>query len=82
MAYYLLNQFLQRDFLREIAIKAENYVKNVCWYCKLCEKHKRFYSVRNELKKKGFNSFNKDVLFWDVIDRDRFTATPLKYLHF
>ena len=70
MAYYLVNQFLQRDCLRGIAMRAENDVKNMCWYFKLCEKCERFNSVRSELNKKGFNSFNKDVLFWDVIDRD------------
>ena len=46
------------------------------------EKSERFCFVRSELNKKGFNSFNKDVLFWDVIDRDRFTVTPSKDLHF
>ena len=38
------------------------------------EKSERFCFVRSELNKKGFNSFNKDVLFWDVIDRDRLTV--------
>ena len=28
-----------------------------------------FYAIKDELKKKGFNSFNKDILFWNVYKR-------------
>ena len=45
---------------------AENDVRNVCYYCKLCEKCEKFYAIKNELKKKGFNSFNKNVPFWNM----------------
>ena len=62
----------------EIAMKCEKDVKNGCWHCKLCEKCEKFNSVKNELIKKGFYSFNKEALFWEVSDMDCFTVRALK----
>ena len=60
------NTFVRRDYLKNKVLKAENGVRNACYYCKSCEKREKYYAIRNELKKKGFNSFNKNVPFWNV----------------
>ena len=67
----LINAFVRRDFL-----KAGKDVVNVCYYCNSCKRWEKFHSLRNELKKKGFNSFNKNVPFWNVY-KDRFLIEPL-----
>ena len=46
----LINAFVRRDFL-----KAGKDVMNVCYYCNSCKRWEKFHSLRNELKKKGFN---------------------------
>ena len=70
------NVFVRRDFLKNKVLKAENDVRSVCYYCKSCESVKKFYAIRNELKMKGLNSFNKNVPFWNVF-KDRFCIEHL-----
>ena len=41
-------------------------IMNVCYYCNSCKRCEKFHFLRNELEKKGFNSFNKNVPFWKV----------------
>ena len=72
----LIKIFVRRDYLKNKVLKAENDVRNVCYYCKSCEKCEKFYAIKNELQKKGFNSFNKNVPFWNVY-KDRFCIEPL-----
>ena len=70
------NMFVRRDYLKNKVLKAESDVSNVCYYCKICKAREKFYSIRNELKKKGFNSFTKNAPFWNVY-KDRFRIEPL-----
>ena len=58
--------FVQRDYLKNKVLKVENDVMNVCYYCNSCKRCEKFQSLRNELKKKGFNSFNRNLPFWNV----------------
>ena len=68
---------MRRDYLKNEVLKSENNVRNVCFCCKLCDKCEKIHAIRNELKKKGFNSFNKNVMsLWNVY-KDRFRAEPL-----
>ena len=52
--------------MKNKVLKAENDVRNVCYYCKHCDNCVKLYAIRKEKKKKGFNSFNKNVPFWNV----------------
>ena len=72
----LENIFVRRDYLKNNVLKVENNVINVCYYCNSCKRCEKFHSFRNELKKKGFNSFNKNVSFWNVY-KDPFRIEPL-----
>ena len=56
----------------------ENDVKKVCWYCKDFKSCDRFYSIRSELKKKGFLTLNKDIKYWDVRDHEQFEIRPIR----
>ena len=38
----------------------------ICYYCKSYKKCKIFYSIKTELEKKGFSTFNKHIKYWDV----------------
>ena len=49
----------------------EDDVMKSCFYCKRCEKRKKFYKIRNECETKGFLSFNKEVTSWEVIYREK-----------
>ena len=70
------NMFVRRDCLKNKVLKAESDVRNVCYYCKICKARKKVYSISNELKKKGFNSFTKNAPFWNLYE-DRFRIEPL-----
>ena len=72
----LINIFVRKDFWKNKALMAENDVKDVWYYCKYCGYCEIFYAIRNELKKKSFNSFNKNVPFWNVY-KDCFRIQPL-----
>ena len=72
----LENIFLQRDYLKNKVFKVENDVMNFCYYCNYCKRCEKFYPLGNELKKKDFNSFNKNVPFWNV-HKDRLRIEPL-----
>ena len=72
----LINTFVRRDFLKAIVLKIENDVMNVCYYCNSCQRCEKFHSLRNELKRKGFSSFNKNVSFWNVY-KNHFHIEPL-----
>ena len=74
----IMNLFVRRDYLENKVVRAENDVRNVCYCCKFCGKCEKLYALKSELKKKGFNSFNKNVLFWNVYkDRFRIEQLPL-----
>ena len=71
--------FVRRDYLKKKVLKTQNDDdddRNVCYYCKYGDKCEKFYAIRNELKKKGFNGFNKNVPVWNVY-KDRFHIEPL-----
>ena len=73
----LENIFVRRDYLKNKVLKVENDVMNVCYYCNYCKRSEKFYSLGNELKKKDFNSFNKNVPFWNVY-KDLLRIEPLR----
>ena len=51
----IINIFVQKDYLKQrVLLQAENDVQNVCWYCKSCERRKRFYAIKDKLKKERF----------------------------
>ena len=70
------NTFARRKYLKNKVLKTEIDVRNVWYYCKSCENCEKFYAIRNELKKKGFNSFYKNVPFWNAY-KDCFPIEPL-----
>ena len=71
----LENIFVRRDYLKNKVLKVENDVMNVC-YCNSCKSCEKFHSLRNELKNKSFNGFNKNVPFWNIY-KDPFRIEPL-----
>ena len=64
-------RFMLRESLKLIWKDAENDVMKSCFYCKKCEKCKRFYEIRDECETKGFLSFRKEVLSCKVIYRGK-----------
>ena len=62
--------------MKNKVFKVENDVMNFCYYCNYCKRCEKFYPLGNELKKKDFNSFNKNVPFWNVY-KDRLRIEPL-----
>ena len=70
------NILVRRDYLKNKQLMAENDVRNVYFYWKLCVAYETFYAIRNELTNKDFNSFNKYVPFWNVY-KDPFRIEPL-----
>ena len=63
---------------------AEIALTKVCYYCKNCKKCKRFYSIKTELEKKGFFTFNKQIKYWNVRDPEsnktnrKFEVRPIR----
>ena len=47
---------------------AEIALTTVCYYCKNCKNCKGFYSIKTEIGKKGFLTFNKHIKYWDIRD--------------
>ena len=50
----IINIFVQKDYLKQRMLQTENDVKNVCWYCKSCERCRKFYAIKDKLKKERF----------------------------
>ena len=48
------NILVRRDYLKNKQLMAENDVRNVYFYWKLCVACETFYAIRNELTKKRF----------------------------
>ena len=71
-----INIFVRRDYLKNKVLKAKNDVRNTSVTIVNHIISVKFHAIRNELKKKGFNSFNKNVPFWNVY-KDRFRIKPL-----
>ena len=46
----IINIFVQKDYLKQRMLQAENDVKNVCWYCKSCERCRKDVLLWNVYK--------------------------------
>ena len=55
--YYRL--FCRKPVCEKVLIDPEIDVIKKCYYCKSCKKYDKFYSIKSELGKKGFFTFNK-----------------------
>ena len=64
----IVNYFAERQSVKKALNDAEIALMKVCYYCKNCKKCKRFYSIKTELEKKGFWTFNKHIKYWDIRD--------------
>ena len=66
----IINCFADRDHT-EIILKQQEYlIAETCKYCKECQNCKKLNRYRDEFKKKGFWTFNKNVKHWNVYDPD------------
>ena len=79
---FFVNCFARRELVIKLLTDAEIDVKKVCWCCKDCKKCERFCSIKSELKKKGFSTFNKGIKYWDVRDHGQFEIRPIRDLSF
>ena len=59
---------MQKDSLKKVLGDAEIDVIKKCCYCKSYKKCDKFYSIKSELEKKGFFTFNKQIKYWGVKD--------------
>ena len=62
------NYFAERKSVKKVLRDAENDVIRKCYYCKSCKNCDKFYSIKSELEKKGFFTFNKQIKYWGVKD--------------
>ena len=58
---FFINYFARQELIKKLLTDAEIDVTKVCWYCKDCKKFERFYSIRSEFKKKGFQRLTKEL---------------------
>ena len=75
---FFINYFAMQELVNRLLTDAEIDVKKVCWYCKDCKKCKRFYSIRSELKKMGFSTFNKGIKYLDIRGHEQFEIRPIR----
>ena len=61
----IINYFAERQSEKSIR-RSEIDVIRKCYYCKSCKKCDKFYSIKSELEKKDFFTFNKQIKYWDV----------------
>ena len=64
----VINYLAERQSVKKVLNDAETALMKVCDYCKNCKKCKRFYSIKTEIGKKGFLTFNKHIKYWDIRD--------------
>ena len=57
----------RQDIHRSIKFLEAKIINN-CGYCRRCCNCITFHTHHNELNKKGFYTFQKDVVYWDVQD--------------
>ena len=57
---HITNYFADRQHTEKILKDQEYFIATSCKYYKNCQKCKKFYNYRDEFKKKGFWTFNKD----------------------
>ena len=55
----------RQDIHRSIKFLEAKIINN-CGYCRRCCNCITFHTHHNELNKKGFYTFQKDVVYWDV----------------
>ena len=79
----IINYFAERQSEKSIR-RSEIDVIRKCYYCKSCKKCDKFYSIKSELEKKGFFTFNKQIKYWGVKDPEfnqsnrKFEVTPIR----
>ena len=66
----IINCFADRDHTEIILKQQEYFIAETCKYCKECQNCKKLNRYRDEFKKKGFWTFNKNVKHWNVYDPD------------
>ena len=62
----IINCFADRDHTEIILKQQEYFIAETCKYCKECQNCKKLNRYRDEFKKKGFWTFNKNVKHWNV----------------
>ena len=67
---WCINYFSDRENTKLILLRQEIQIQNKCDYCNECEKCDKFTNYRNEFKKMGFWTFNKNVRIWKIFDPD------------
>ena len=81
--WFPYNMFLSRDTLKKLVEKLEVHVSKNCFYCSNCQFCKEMKIRRDELKRMGFWSYNKNVKYWNVYDplynreNEKFYILPL-----
>ena len=80
----IINYFADKHHTEIILKQQEYFIAETCSYCNECKNCTKFKSYREEFKKKGFWTFNKNVRYWNVYDpdwsyrNDFFSLEPLK----
>ena len=64
----IINDFEEKQSVKKVLRDAEIDVIKKYYYCKSCKKYDKFYSVKSDLEKMGFFTFNKQIKYWDVKD--------------
>ena len=65
---WLPYMFLARDTLNKLVEKLEVHVSKNCFYCSNCQFCKEMKIRRDELKRMGFWSHNRNIKYWNVYD--------------
>ena len=80
----IINYFAERQSVKKVLRDAEIDVIKKCYYCKSCKKCDKFYSIKSELEKKDFFTFNKKIEYQDVKDPEfnqsnrKFEVRPIR----
>ena len=66
----IISYFACRQRAERIIKNIEDFVSKSCHSCRICIKCRKPQTYRNEFKKSGFWTFNKEVKYWDIYDPD------------
>ena len=62
--------FADRQHTEIILRKKENKIAKSCFYCKVCQNCRNLNNYKDVFKQQEFWSFNKEIKYWNVYDRN------------
>ena len=83
-----INYFADRQHTEKILNEIKKMIKKRCFFCMVCDLCKKFTTYSLEFKQNRFWTFNKDVRYWNIYDRDWstkntfFKLMPVKAVNF